>query len=109
MNFTHEKNAVILYSKEGFRLAEVTFPYIDEKTVDINHTFVDTSLRGQGIAGRLMAEVITELENRSLKAVLSCSYAKKWFEKHPEYSHLKNQDQNIFFYRKDQDRPEENP
>ena len=88
MNFTHEENAVILYSEEGSRLAEITFPYIDEKTVDINHTFVDSSLRGQGIAGRLMDEVIAELENRSLKAVPSCSYAAKWFEKHPEYSHL---------------------
>ena len=88
MNFTHEENAVILYSEEGSLLAEITFPYIDEKTVDINHTFVDTSLRGQGIAGKLMSELADELEKRDLKAVPTCSYAVSWFEKHPEYAHL---------------------
>ena len=91
MDFTRKENQIALFSETGSLLAEVTFPYTDEtqSTVEVDHTFVDTSLRGQGIAGRLMDEVITELENRSLKAVPSCSYAAKWFEKHPEYSHLR--------------------
>lgn len=88
MNFTHNENQIALYSDSGVLTAEVTFPYIDKETVDVNHTFVDTSLRGQGIAGKLMAELVKELESRRLKAVPTCSYAVGWFEKHPEYSHL---------------------
>lgn len=85
MDFKHNENQIALYSDDGVLIAEITFPYIDEHTVDINHTFVDSSLRGQGIAGRLMTELISDLKKRNLKAVPTCSYAKAWFEKHPDF------------------------
>ena len=88
MDFKHNENQIALYSESGDLTAEITFPYIDENTVDIDHTFVDASLRGQGIAGKLMDELIKELQDRGLKAAPSCSYAVKWFEKHPEFSYL---------------------
>lgn len=90
MDFTRNENQIALFSETGLLLAEVTFPYTDEtqSTVEVDHTFVDTSLRGQGIAGKLMSELADELEKRDLKAVPTCSYAVSWFEKHPEYAHL---------------------
>ena len=88
MDFKHNENQIALYSETGGLLAEITFPYVDENTVNVNHTFVDTSLRGQGIAGKLMQELVEELEKRGLKAVPTCSYAQGWFEKHDEYGHL---------------------
>lgn len=90
MDFVHNENQIALYSENNDLLAEITFPYTDEKkdTVNINHTFVDPSLRGQGMAGKLMAALIDEITKRNLKAVPTCSYAVGWFEKHPEYSHL---------------------
>lgn len=88
MTFTHNKNQIALFSETGGLLAEVTFPNIDEATVDVNHTFVDTSLRGQGIAGKLMQELVADLAANNLKAVLTCSYAQGWFENHPQYAHL---------------------
>ncbi len=88
MDFKHNENQIALYSETGDLLAEITFPYVDENTVDVNHTFVDTSLRGQGIAGKLMQELVEELEKRGLKAMPTCSYAQGWFEKHGEYGHL---------------------
>lgn len=91
MEFIHNENQIVSYSDKGAPLAEITFPYITSNTVDINHTFVDSSLRGQGIAGKLMSELISELERRNLKAVPTCSYAMHWFEKHPEYSHLRSE------------------
>ena len=88
MDFVHNENQIALYSETNELLAEITFPYLDSETVDINHTFVDSSLRGQGIAGKLMEELIKDLNERGLKAVPSCSYAAGWFEKHPEHSDL---------------------
>lgn len=88
MDFVHNENQIALYSDNNDLLAEVTFPYISEDTVDINHTFVDGSLRGQGIAGKLMDELVKDLNERGLKAVPSCSYAAGWFEKHPEHKNL---------------------
>lgn len=49
-----EINAVRYVDPEGTVLAEVTFPAEDGSVVNINHTFVDESLRGQGIAGKLL-------------------------------------------------------
>ena len=88
MKFTHSKNSIALLSENGKTLAEVTFPEIDENTVNVNHTFVDDSLRGQGIAGKLMEELVIELQNSDRKAVLSCSYAISWFNRHPQYKDL---------------------
>lgn len=86
MDFIHNKNQIALYNSDKELIAEVTFPDVDDTTVNINHTFVDDSLRGQGIAGKLMEEVVADLKDSGKKAVPTCSYAVKWFEKHPEYS-----------------------
>lgn len=88
MEFTHSKNSITLLSESGKTLAEVTFPDIDTNTVNVNHTFVDDSLRGQGIAGKLMEELVISLRNSNRRAVLNCSYAISWFEKHPQYKEL---------------------
>lgn len=48
MDFITERN-MIYACDDSKTLAEVTFPNIDDTTVDINHTFVDPSLRGQGV------------------------------------------------------------
>ena len=88
MGFIRREHEITLESPEGQTLARVTFPEVDDGTVDINHTFVDDSLRGQGIAGKLMEETVSLLKERNLKAVPSCSYAARWFEKHPEYEEL---------------------
>lgn len=87
MEFTYEPNKISLLDSEK-TLAEVTFPNIDPDTVDIDHTFVDNSLRGQGVADKLLEAVASELHSQSKKAVLTCSYAVKWFEKHPEHGEL---------------------
>ena len=53
MSFVKEKNR-ITYVQNGEMLAEITFPALenDENTVNIDHTFVNDVLRGQGVAGR---------------------------------------------------------
>lgn len=91
MNFTYNPNQIALFDQEsGKLLAEVTFPCTKEDTnvVDINHTFVDDSLRGQGVAGKLMEAAAGQIRKDGKKAVLTCSYAVKWFEKHLEYQDI---------------------
>lgn len=89
MNFTYNPNQIALFHPNSKNLlAEVTFPDIDENTVNINHTYVDDSLRGQGIAGQLMEAAAGQLRSQGKKAVLTCSYAVAWFGKHPEYNDI---------------------
>lgn len=88
MNFIHDSNKIYLNNENNQMIAVVTFPKAEEGIVNIDHTYVDGSLRGQGIAGKLMEEAVVHLRENNLKAKLSCSYAVKWFEEHPECSDL---------------------
>ena len=88
MNYIAETNRIYANDENGVLIAEVTFPKTGDNTVDIDHTFVDDSLQGQGIAGKLMEALAEHLRAQGKKAVLTCSYAVRWFEKHPEYHDL---------------------
>ena len=70
-------------------MGEVDYPYIDDNTVNITHTFVGPSLRGQGIADQMMRNVFEYLSENNRKVICTCSYAKNWLDHHPEYSKLK--------------------
>lgn len=84
MEWKYEKNRIFAENEEGKVVAEVTFPMQDDGVVNIDHTFVDASLRGQGVAGKLMDEAVKAIESQGIKAVATCSYAVSWFEQHPE-------------------------
>lgn len=88
MDFTYNPNQVALFGEDQKLLAEVTYPQVDENTVNIDHTFVDPSLRGQNMADRLMHAAVEQIEKENKKAVVTCSYAVKWFEKHPEFQDI---------------------
>ena len=61
---------------------------VEPGIVEINHTFVDESLRGQGIAGELMGRSVASIAASGFYARPTCSYAVSWFEKHPEHAGL---------------------
>ncbi len=88
MDFTYNPNQVALFGEDQKLLAEVTYPQVDENTVNIDHTFVDPSLRGQNMADRLMHAAVEQIGKENKKAVVTCSYAVKWFEKHPEFQDI---------------------
>ncbi|MGI6027829.1 MAG: GNAT family N-acetyltransferase [Candidatus Heteroscillospira sp.] len=87
MEFTHETGRIFALDGDGKVIAEVTFPVADG-VATIDHTFVDGSLRGQGVAGKLLAAAAEDIRSQGLKANPTCSYAVKWFNDHPENADL---------------------
>lgn len=83
MTFSQDPGRIFARDENGTLLAEVTFPQQDGVAV-INHTFVDDSLRGQGVAGQLLQAVADTLRREGRKARPTCSYAVHWFDTHPE-------------------------
>ena len=79
--FIVEENRIYL-EKEEKLLAEITFKKEDENTYVIDHTFVDESLRGQGIASKLVEKAVEEIKKKNGIVKATCSYAKSWLEKH---------------------------
>lgn len=72
-----EENRIYLQDENWNILAEIDFEKIDEKAYNISRTFVDDSLRGQGIGSELVEKAITYLTWKWYKVSATCSYAKK--------------------------------
>ena len=87
MVFQHERVRIFALDEQGKLVAEVTFP-VSEGVADIDHTFVDQSLRGQGVAGQLLDAAVRQIRMEGLRAKATCSYAAKWFNEHPDQSDL---------------------
>ena len=68
MNFSQEPGRIFAQDENGKLLAEVTFPDRGDAVV-INHTFVDPSLRGQGVAGQLLQAVADLLRAQGRRAI----------------------------------------
>jgi len=83
LKFLYEKERIYANDNEGNLLAEVTFP-IRDGVAYINHTFVDRSLRGQGVAAKLMVLLSSHLKKENLKAIPTCSYAVEWSRQNPD-------------------------
>ena len=61
----------------GEEVGEVTFPLRNGSYI-INHTYVDDSYRGQGIASELVRRAVETIESRGGKMEATCSYAALW-------------------------------
>ena len=81
MEFIKEGNRIFLKDENAKIIAEIEFEEIEKGIFNIYHTFVDESLRGKGIASKLVQEAVNEIEARNGKVQATCSYAKKWLEK----------------------------
>jgi predicted GNAT family acetyltransferase len=88
MNYIYENHEIYVKNEEGKMIVHATFPWIKEGVVVVDHTFVDPSLRGQGIASQLMHEVYKHAKNKGYKVVATCPYAVVWFKKHPELTDI---------------------
>lgn len=88
LNFEFENNSYFAKDEDGKVIAEVTFPKKSDTVIDLNHTFVDDSLRGQGVAGKLVRMVCEYASENDLKIKPTCSYAAKWLDSHEEYKAL---------------------
>ncbi|TCP95745.1 hypothetical protein EDC44_10724 [Cricetibacter osteomyelitidis] len=87
MNIQHEQNnengqksgAFLIKNENGKVIAEMSYFFENTDTINANHTFVDPSLRGQGVADALYQQLIAFVQNNQLKLHPTCSYVvAKW-------------------------------
>jgi predicted GNAT family acetyltransferase len=69
--------------EEGGLLAWANYRIRDGQYV-IPHVEADPALRGTGAASRLMQQIVEHARANRLVIVPRCSYARAWFERHPE-------------------------
>lgn len=90
MEFIKEKERIYCLDTNGKIIAEITFPEVEIGVFEINHTFVDESLRGKGIAKELVKMALQEIKDKNGEVRATCSYAKEILKK--EQSNFQNND-----------------
>ena len=82
MQYQIQADRIFAENENGKLLAEITFPETEAGNCNINHTFVDDSLRGQGIAGELVQMAVKQIIQQGKNVSAACSYASHWLEKY---------------------------
>nr|WP_300004955.1 GNAT family N-acetyltransferase [Tissierella sp.] len=82
--FESENNRSAAYDDKK-EIGESTFSKSEGLWI-IDHTFVEENYQGQGIARKLVAELVVKARESSTKILPLCPYAKREFDKTPEYS-----------------------
>ncbi len=77
-------NHIAYIKEDDLVIAYITFPYISDTVVNINHTLTHPKHRGKGYAKILMDAVYLHLKKNDLKAIASCSYAAMYFKRNKE-------------------------
>lgn len=72
--FELEENGLLAWANYRIRDGAYVIPHVE----------ADPALRGTGAAGRLMQQIVEQARTNQLVIVPRCSYARAWFQRHPE-------------------------
>ncbi|HEX4026836.1 MAG TPA: GNAT family N-acetyltransferase [Rhizomicrobium sp.] len=72
--FELEENGLLVWADYRIRDGKYLIPHVE----------AEQRLRGTGAAGRLMQQIVDHARAQKLVMVPRCSYARAWFERHPE-------------------------
>ena len=67
---------------------------LDGKNFVITHVGVYPTLRGQGIAGKIVEAGLKYARENALRVIPMCSYAAAYIRRHPEHRELTDQERN---------------
>lgn len=85
--FIQENNRFYMGDKSHPQ-AEITFVSKGDDELSIDHTFVDNSLRGQGLAQKLVDAVADFARSEGKKLSATCPYAVKRLETDEKYADI---------------------
>lgn len=90
MEFLREDHMIVVRDDKGEIIAQIDYTDTDDpNVVEADHTFTSNVLRGQGVAGKLLTELVADMEAAGKKIMPVCSYVLKKFDEEPEtYGHI---------------------
>jgi predicted GNAT family acetyltransferase len=71
--------------QDGAIEAELVYHFTSEGKMVIEHTEVDDSLAGKGVARQLVETAVDYARTHNIKIIPICPYAKSLFDKLPEW------------------------
>ncbi len=88
MEIKKGNNKFYIGESEQELIAKITWKNGEDNIIIVDHTIVDPSLRGQGIAGKLLAKVVEMARNENLKIIPVCSYVVAKMTRTNEYDDI---------------------
>ena len=86
IKIVYEEQNLRTAAYDGDKLAGQCTYVVRDGFWDLEHTIVDPAYGGQGLAGKLVQELVSKARERGAKIIPTCSYALKAFEKKAEYA-----------------------
>ena len=86
IKIVYEEQNLRTAAYDGDKLAGQCTYVVRDGFWDLEHTIVDAAYGGQGLAGKLVQELVSKARERGTKIIPTCSYALKAFEKKAEYA-----------------------
>lgn len=80
MDIEHDEVSFFVM-RDGKRIAEMVYKRADASHVTVVHTETDPSLRGQGVARKLLDALVAWARTSNTRVAATCPYAKAQFEK----------------------------
>ncbi len=88
MDIVQKDNGFYIENADGVNVAFITYQYESDDIIVANHTFVDESLRGQGVAKELLDKLADFARENNLSVRPLCSYVVKAFNTYKNYEDI---------------------
>lgn len=82
------KGAYVGTAPDGARVGELTFSVASPTLVIADHTGVDDSMRGTGLARALVERLVADAKAEGFKIVPLCPFVNAQRQKHPEWAEV---------------------
>jgi predicted GNAT family acetyltransferase len=84
----HQEQENRFIVRVGDDQAELAYSRPAPRLIDIQHTFVPSAARGQGVAEALAKAAFEYAGEQKLRVIPSCPFVRGWLEDHPEEAAL---------------------
>ena len=69
-------------------IGEMTYKFINDNVIDINHTYINQNYRGKDLGLKLVKAAADYMRKNNIKAIPSCPYVEKVFKENSQYTDL---------------------
>ena len=83
-----EKNGFFHIDIDGKTEAKMTFVFAGPDKIIIDHTEVNEGNNGKGFGKKMVAKAVEFARKKSIKIIPLCPFAKKVFDKTPEFRYV---------------------
>jgi len=88
MDVRHDPAAGRFYVDLDGSTAYLAYTQVDDRTLDLRHTFVPDALRGRGLAAQIVRFALDYARSHGLRVIPTCSYVAATIRREPEFADL---------------------